>query len=55
MMIYKEEGNVKIYPLRVIHLYEADLGFLWGTKWDKAIKKAVKVKKLHQGQYSGLY
>jgi hypothetical protein len=27
MMIYKEEGNVKINKLRVIHLYEADLQF----------------------------
>jgi hypothetical protein len=54
MMIYKEEGNVKIHQLRVIHLYEADLGFLWGAKWGKAMKKAVKDKSLHQGQYDGL-
>jgi len=54
MMIYKEEGNVKIHRLRVIHLYEADLGFLWGAKWGKAMKKAVKTKTLHQGQYGGL-
>ena len=54
MMIYKEEGNVKIHRLRVIHLYEADLGFLWGAKWGKAMKDAVKDKKLHQGQYGGL-
>jgi hypothetical protein len=38
----------------VIHLYEADLGFLWGAKWGKAMKKAVKTKTLHQGQYGGL-
>ena len=54
MMIYKEEGNVKIHRLRVIHLYEADLGFLWGAKWGTAMKAAVKDKKLHQGQYGGL-
>jgi hypothetical protein len=54
MMIYKEESNVKIHRLRVIHLYEADLGFLWGAKWGKAMKEAVKEKSLHQGQYGGL-
>ena len=54
MMIYKEEGNIKIHRLRVIHLYEADLGFLWGIKWGQAMKKAVKEKSLHQGQYGGL-
>jgi hypothetical protein len=54
MMIYKEEGNVKIHRLRVIHLYEADLGFLWGAKWGKAMNTAVKEKSLHQGQYGGL-
>ena len=54
MMIYKEQGNVKIHRLRVIHLYEADLGFLWGAKWGGAMRKAVKEKTLHQGQYGGL-
>ncbi|OEU11291.1 hypothetical protein FRACYDRAFT_246405 [Fragilariopsis cylindrus CCMP1102] len=54
MMIYKEEGNVHIHRLRVIHLYEADLGFLWGAKWGQAMKRAVKDKSLHQGQYGGL-
>ena len=32
MMIYKEEGNVKIHQLRVIHIYEADMSLLWGAK-----------------------
>ena len=54
MMIYKEAGNVKIHRLRVIHLYEADLGFLWGAKWGQGMRKAVKDKTLHQGQYGGL-
>jgi hypothetical protein len=54
MMIYKKEGNVKIHRLRVIHLYEADLGFLWGAKWGNVMKKAVKEKTLHPGQYGGL-
>jgi hypothetical protein len=54
MMIYKEEGNVKIHRLRVIHLYEANLGFLWGAKWGQSMRKAVRDKTLHQGQYGGL-
>jgi hypothetical protein len=54
MMIYKEQSNVKIHRLRVIHLYEADLGFLWGAKWEKAMRTAVNEKTLHQGEYGGL-
>jgi hypothetical protein len=54
MMIYKEERNVKIHRLKVIHLYEADLGFLLGAKWGKSMKTAVKDRSLHQGQYGGL-
>ena len=33
MMIYKEPGNAKIHRLRVIHLYEADYGFLIGKPY----------------------
>jgi hypothetical protein len=54
MMIYKEQGNVKIHRLRVIHLYEADLSLLWGVKWREGMHKALKTKALHQGQYGGL-
>jgi hypothetical protein len=54
MMIYKEQGNVKIHRLRVIHLYEADLSLLWGVKWREGMHKALKTKSLHQGQYGGL-
>ena len=32
MMIYKEVGNIKIYRLRVIHIYEADFNFVLGLK-----------------------
>jgi hypothetical protein len=53
-MIYKEQGNVKIHRLRVIHLYEADLSLLWGVKWRERMHKALKIKPLHQGQYLGL-
>ena len=32
MMIYKEQSNVKIHRLRVIHLYKANQSTLWGEK-----------------------
>ena len=31
-MIYKEQGKVKIYRLRVKHIYDADYNFLGGTE-----------------------
>ena len=54
MMIYKEQGNVKINPLRVIHLYEANYGFLMGNKWIQALLHAQKQQTLHLGQYDRL-
>ena len=54
MMIYKEPGNVKIHRLRVIHLYEADLGLLWGAQWGSSMRTAVRDRTLHQGQFGGL-
>ena len=53
-MIYKELGNVKIHRLRVIHLYKADMGLLWGAKWGKSMKTTVQENTLHPGQYGGL-
>jgi hypothetical protein len=44
MMIYKEQGNVKIHRLRVIQLYEAALSLLWGVKWREGMHKALKTK-----------
>ena len=54
MMIYKEEGNVKIHRLQIIHLYEADMSLMWGVHWRNAMKRAVNDCTLHQGQYGGL-
>lgn len=54
MMIYKEPGNVKIHRLRVIHLYEANLGLVWGAKWGASMRTAVRDRTLHQGQFGGL-
>ena len=52
-MIYKEQGNVKINRLRVIHIYEADYNFLIGAVWREAIQHAQKLGKINQGQYGG--
>ena len=52
-MIYKEQGNVKIHQLRVIHIYEADYNFLIGALWREAIQHAQKLGKINQGQYGG--
>ena len=39
-MIYKEQGNVKIHRLQVIHIYEADYNFLIGVVWGEVIQHA---------------
>ena len=50
-MIYKEEGNVKVHKLRVIHLYEVDLNFMMGIKWKDAIRQSLKDRTLNSAQY----
>lgn len=44
MMIYKEANNSFINRLRVIHIYEADLAYLLGTKWNEALNHAIDNK-----------
>ena len=39
-MIYKEQGNVKIHRLKVIHIYKADYNFLVGVVLREAIQHA---------------
>ena len=48
-MIYKEQGNVKVHRLRVIHIYEADYNFLVGIVWREAIQHAQQLGKINQG------
>jgi hypothetical protein len=43
-----------MHRLRVVHLYEADLSLLWGVKWRQGMRKAIKNKTLHTGQYGRL-
>ena len=52
-VIYKEQGNVKIHRLRVIHIYEADYNFLIGAVWREAIQHAQELGTINQGQYGG--
>ena len=52
-MIYKEQGNVKIHQLQVMHIYEADYNFLFGGIWREAIQYTQKQGKINQGQYGG--
>ena len=52
-MIHKEQGNVKIHRLKVIHIYEADYNFLIGAVRREAIQHAQKLGKINQGQYGG--
>ena len=53
MMILKEENNFKIHQLCVLHLYEADLNFLLGLKWEEAIHLASKHDTVHRVQFGG--
>ena len=52
-MIYKEQCNVKIHWLQVIHIYEADYDFLIGVVGREAIQHAQQLGKINQGQYNG--
>ena len=52
-IIYKEQGNVTIHQLQVIHIYEADYNFLIGVIWREAIQHAQQIGKINQGQYGG--
>eukprot|EP00532_Pseudo-nitzschia_australis_P010090 CAMPEP_0168229446 /NCGR_PEP_ID=MMETSP0140_2-20121125/15280_1 /TAXON_ID=44445 /ORGANISM="Pseudo-nitzschia australis, Strain 10249 10 AB" /LENGTH=159 /DNA_ID=CAMNT_0008161259 /DNA_START=385 /DNA_END=861 /DNA_ORIENTATION=- len=52
-MILKEDNNLRIHRLRVIHIVEADLNFLLGAKWWTAVHKARKDNTLHCRQYEG--
>ena len=48
-MIYKEQGNVKIHQLQVIHIYEADYNFLIDVGWREAMQHAQQLGKINQG------
>ena len=51
LMIYKEQANVKIHRLQVIHIYEADYNFRIDVVWREAIQHAQLLEKITQGQY----
>ena len=52
-MIYKEQGNVKINRLRVIHIYEADYNFLIGAVWREGTTTSPNWR--HLGHYKSLF
>eukprot|EP00980_Cylindrotheca_fusiformis_P020498 scaffold7555_cov72-Cylindrotheca_fusiformis.AAC.3 len=53
VMIEKETGNHKIHRLRVIHLYEADLGATFAILWKKMFASAELNHDINDGQYGG--
>jgi hypothetical protein len=53
-MNLKEEGNVKIHQLRVIHLYEHDSNLVLGIKWRELIHNGIHKKLLNSSQFGGL-
>ena len=53
VMIEKEQGNHRIHRLRIIHLYEADLGACYAILWKKLFAKAEANHAINPGQYGG--
>ena len=53
VMIEKDPGNPKIHRLRVIHLYEYDLGMLLAIHWKNMLRSAEKRNEINEGQYGG--
>eukprot|EP00980_Cylindrotheca_fusiformis_P027514 scaffold20799_cov73-Cylindrotheca_fusiformis.AAC.3 len=53
VMIQKETGNNKIHRLRVIHLYEADLGATFAILWKKMFASAERHHDINDSQYGG--
>ena len=51
-MIFKDRGNIMIYRLRVIHIYEADLGALLAIKWRKLTHQLFAQIFFHHGLYA---
>ena len=48
-MIYKEQDNMKIHRLRVIHIKKADYNFLTIVEWREAIQHVQQLGKINQG------
>ena len=52
--MFKEENDNVAHRLRVLHLCEADLDLLVGTKWKSAVCDAMKTGTLHPGQFGSV-
>lgn len=53
-MILKEEGNVKVHRLRVIHLYKHDYNLILVVKWRQLIQTATHKRLLNDGQFGAV-
>ena len=53
-MLLKETGDYRLHRLRVIHLYEADLNLLLGTKWRNLVHHAIDNNLFNPYQFGGL-
>jgi hypothetical protein len=53
VMIEKDPGNTKIHRLRVIHLYEFDLGACMAILWKDMLASSEKRGTINDGQYGG--
>jgi hypothetical protein len=53
VMIEKDPGNHRVHRLRVIHLYEADLGACYAILWKKLFAQAERRHEINPGQYGG--
>jgi hypothetical protein len=53
VMIEKDPGNTQIHRLRVIHLYEFDLGACMAILWKDMLASSEKRGTINDGQYGG--
>jgi hypothetical protein len=51
-MIEKEPGNHRIHRLRIIHLYEADLGACYAILWKKLFANAKSDHAINSGSFA---
>jgi hypothetical protein len=53
VMIEKDPGNTKIHRLRVIHLYEFDLGACMAIQWKDMLASSERRGTINDGQFGG--
>lgn len=53
VMIQKDPGNTRIHRLRVIHLYEFDLGACMAIQWKDMLSSSERRGTINDGQFGG--